>query len=183
MGCRARLRIPGRRHQRHHGRLQPQRSGHPVHPDAPRGDGRVHGLRSREVHRIGRGLSGDVGSGSDPPAQWPLRREDGPRARRGPRRPVRANRPRRRLPAGGRSPDALQGRGQGVRADGHDARGRASRHRSRVPDRAGGEDGRVRHRAQGRPGARRRGAAARPRHRAHEHRLPAPRRVPHRGRP
>ena len=42
---------PGRRDQRDPGRARPREGRPGVHPGAPRGDGRVHGLRPREVDR------------------------------------------------------------------------------------------------------------------------------------
>ena len=63
-----------------------------VHPGAPRGDGRVHGVRARQVHRRGRRLHGDLRAGRDPPAQRPLRREARPPAGGGDRRPAGARR-------------------------------------------------------------------------------------------
>ena len=61
-----------------------------VRPDPPRGDGRLHGLRPRQVHRRGRRLPRDLGPGRDPPAQRPLRREARPPAGRRDRRPAGA---------------------------------------------------------------------------------------------
>ena len=43
-----------------------------VHPGPPRGDGRVHGLRARQVHRRSRCLPGDLRPRRDPPAQRPV---------------------------------------------------------------------------------------------------------------
>ena len=45
-----------------------------------RGDGGVRCRRLREVHRIGRGVRGDIGTRRDPPAQRAVRREGRPRA-------------------------------------------------------------------------------------------------------
>ena len=101
---------PGRRDQRLARRARPRRRRPGVHPGAPRGDGRVHGVRPREVHRRGRRLHGDLRPRRDPPPERPLRREARPRAGRRDRRPAEAHVARRRLPAGGRPADALQGR-------------------------------------------------------------------------
>ena len=60
---------------------------------AARGDGGVHGLRARQVHRRGRRLPRHLGARRDPPAERPLRREDGPPAGRRHRRAAGA-RPR-----------------------------------------------------------------------------------------
>ena len=96
------LRLSRRRDQRLPRRARPRRRRPGAHPGAPRGDGRVHGLRAREVHRRGRRLPGDLGPGRDPPAERPLRREARPPAGRRDRRPAGARGARRRLPAGGR---------------------------------------------------------------------------------
>ena len=97
------LRLPGRRHQRHHRRARPRR--------------RRPGVRSRcATRRWPRSwparhakFTGEVGvclatsgPGRDPPAQRPLRREARPPAGRRDRRPAGARGARRRLPAGGR---------------------------------------------------------------------------------
>lgn len=47
-------------HQRHHRRAGPHH-GAPVHPGPPRGDGGLHGVRSRQVHRRGGRLPGHLG--------------------------------------------------------------------------------------------------------------------------
>ncbi len=83
-------RLPGRRDQRISRRLRPRRGGPRVHPGAARGDGGVHGLRPREVHRRDRLLHRDLGPGRDPPAERPLRREARPPAGAGARRPAEA---------------------------------------------------------------------------------------------
>ena len=86
-----------------------------LRPGPARGDGGVHGVRAREVHRRGRRVHGDLGPGRDPSAERPLRREARPPAGRRDRRAAGARRARRRLPAGGRPAHALQGRGARVR--------------------------------------------------------------------
>ena len=62
---------------------------------APRGDGGVHGLRARQVHRRGRRLPGDLRPGRDPSAERPLRRQARPSAGRRDRRPAGAHGARR----------------------------------------------------------------------------------------
>ena len=47
-----------RRHQRHHGGAAHAAGQDPLRPGAPRGSGRLHGLRLREVHRQSWGASG-----------------------------------------------------------------------------------------------------------------------------
>ncbi len=136
-----------------------------VHPGPPRGDGGVHGLRAREVHRRGGRLHGDLGPGRDPPAERALRRQARSPAGGRDRRPAGPRRPRRQLPAGGR-PAPVQGCRARVRADGDRARrrsaiwstarcrialGRAHGHRDHHPQRPAG-------------GRRRRAAAAQARH-------------------
>ena len=76
-----------------------------VHPDPPRGDGRVRCHRLCQVLGSGRRVHGDLRSGSDPPAQRSVRRQARPRARRRHRGSDGTQRDRRRLPAGGR-PDS-----------------------------------------------------------------------------
>ena len=80
VGRPAHLRLSGRRHQRLPRRARPRRRTIRVRPGAARGDGRVHGVRAREVHRRGRRLPGDLRAGRDPPAERPLRREARPPA-------------------------------------------------------------------------------------------------------
>ena len=102
-GVAARLRLSGRRHQRASlGAFDRADGRSGADPGAPRGDGRLHGLRARQVHRRGRRLPRDLGPGRDPPAERPLRREARPPAGRRDRRPAGAGGARRRLPAGGR---------------------------------------------------------------------------------
>ena len=62
----------------------------PLRPGAPRGVGRLHGLRLRQVHRQARRLPGDLGPGRHPSAQRPLRRQA--------RRPAGAGHHRHALP-------------------------------------------------------------------------------------
>src|SRR5436305_1533331 len=67
MERRARVRLSGRRHQRDHGRVRARVGGTPppaLRAGPPRGDGGVHGVRSREVHRPGRRLSRLIGPGA-----------------------------------------------------------------------------------------------------------------------
>ena len=55
--------------------LRKRQDDDPLRPGAPRGVGRLHGVRLREVHRQARRLPGDVRAGRHPPAQRPLRRQ------------------------------------------------------------------------------------------------------------
>ncbi len=167
LGCEADLRLPRRRHQRDHRRVRPRARPARVHPGSPRGDGRVHGVRARQVHRRGRRVPRDLGPGSDPPAQRPVRREARPSAGRRDRRPAGPARPRRQLPARGRPDDAVQGRRPRVRADGERARPGSPPDRPRDADRAVRAHRHLRDRAQ-RPadGTGRADAAARARHRS-----------------
>ena len=58
-----------------------------VHPGAARGDGGVHGVRARQVHRRARRLPRDLGAGRDSPAQRAVRRQARSSAGRRHRRP------------------------------------------------------------------------------------------------
>ncbi len=98
------------------GALRRQGDRTAVRADAARGDGRVHGLRPRQVHRAGRRVPGDLGTGRDPPAQRALRRQGRPPAGGRDRRPDLRQRHRRGHAAGGRPPQPLQGRRLRVRA-------------------------------------------------------------------
>ena len=60
VGRAADLRLPRRRHQRAARRAEPRRRAVRVRAGPPRGDGGVHGLRAREVHRRGRRVPGDL---------------------------------------------------------------------------------------------------------------------------
>ena len=88
-----------------------------VHPGAARGDGRVHGLRPRQVHRRARRLPGDLRPRRDPPPERPLRRQARPSAGARDRRPAGAR--RRSAAATSRRSTwsrSVQGRGPRVRA-------------------------------------------------------------------
>ena len=111
MGRQAHLRLSGRRHQRRHRRAEPGRGQDRVRPGAARGDGRLHGLRPRQIHRRGRRLPRHLGPRRHPPAERPVRREARPSAGGRDRRPAEARRAGRRLPAGSRPRLAVQGRG------------------------------------------------------------------------
>ena len=124
---RARVRLPGRRDQRHPRGLGPGGEQAAVRPGAARGDGRLRGGRVREVHRAGRRVHGDVRPGRHPPAQRPVRRQAGPRAGGRDRRADQPQRDGRLLPAGSRPALAVQGRRQRLRADGHGPRAAAQR--------------------------------------------------------
>ena len=136
VGGRAGVRLPRRRHQRPDRRLRQRRRPAALHPGPPRGDVGVRGRRVRQVLRTPRRLHGHLGTGCDPPAQRPLRRQARPRARRRDRRADRAQRDGRRLPAGGRPPGAVQGRGERVPRRGQRGAAAAQRARPRDPHRA-----------------------------------------------
>ncbi len=154
-----------------HPRLQPLRGPPEVRAGPARGDGGVHGLRARQVHGRGRGVHGHLGPGRHPPAERALRRQDGPPAGGGHRWPGGAPCSRRRLPAGGGSPHALQGRGARVRAaDGQPRPGPAAG-RPRHPHRTLRADGDRDHRPQGPPGGEGRAATTQAQHGAHRTRL------------
>ena len=101
-GLHARLRLSRRWGRRPRCRAREGQGGDPIHPGPPRGDGGVHGVGARQVHRRGRALLRDLGPGGDPSAERSLRRQDGPRSRRRHRRPAGAHGDRRQLPAGSR---------------------------------------------------------------------------------
>ncbi len=177
VGRRADLRIPGRRHQWDHGRSGPRRRRSRVHPRAPRGAGRLHGRGPRQMDRPGRRLPGDLGSGGGTPAERPVRRQDGPSAGAGDRRPAGPDVARRELPAGDRPGLPLQGRGPRVRAPGHRPRATAGRRRPGRPRGARRAHRDVPHlpqRPAGRGRRRAGGPAANPRHGAGRAALRAP---------
>ena len=134
---RARVRLPRRRDQRHPRGLGPGGQQAPVHPGQARGDGRLRGGRVRQVHRQPRRLHGDLRPGRDPPAQRPVRRQARSRPGRRDRRADQPQRHGRLLPAGSRPADAVQGRRQRLRADGHGPRAAAQRARPGDSGRAG----------------------------------------------
>ena len=83
--------------------LRKRQDRDPLRPGAPRGGGRVHGLRLRQVHRQARRLPGHLRARRHPSAERPLRRQA--------RRPAGARhhrpslpRPDRHLRAAGRRP-------------------------------------------------------------------------------
>lgn len=135
VGCRARLRVPRRRHQRPAGRVGARRRHTALRPVPPRGDVRLPGGRVRQVLRPGRRLRGDLRPRRDPPAQRPVRREARPRAGRRDRGADQPECPGRLVPAGGRPAQPLQGRGLRVLRDGHRPRATAERHRPGHADR------------------------------------------------
>ena len=165
MGRPPHLRLPGRRDQRLPRRLRPRRRRPGADPGPPRGDGGLHGVRPREVHRRGRRLHRHLGPGRDPPPERALRREARPPARSRDRRPAGDGLARRQLPAGGRPGHALQGRRARVRAHGDRPGADPAPGRPRDPHRARPAHGDVHHRPE-RPRLREggRGAAAQARH-------------------
>ncbi len=172
MGDQAGLRLPRRWHQRHRRRA----GGGPgrqlcLHPDAPRGGGRLHGLRARQVDRRGRNLHGDLGSRRHPPAERALRRQARPPAGRRHRRPAGAHRDGRALPAGSRPDVALQGRRRRVRPHVHDPLADAPPRRPGAAHRQGRAHRHLHHHPERRAGGGLRGARPRARHRAFRHRL------------
>lgn len=184
MGHHAHIWLSRRRHQRHHGRVRAHRRRACLRAGAPRRNGRVHGLRAREVHRAGRRVPRDLGTGCDPSAERSLRREARPSAGGGHRRPAAVARARRPLSAGGRSRVAVQGRGQRLRANGLQPRADAPRRRSRGAHRLCDAHGDLHHRAQRRAGDAGGGkATARARHDPLGHRLQRAARHPRRRRP
>ena len=142
--------FPGR-HQRDPGRAARASGSSSLHPGAPRGDGRVHGLRPRQVHGQGRRLHGDLRPGRDPPAQRALRRQARPPARGGDRRAdlrqaLGGTSSRRSTsPASSRTSPRLRAAGQRPRDD-------SALHRPGDPHRAGRAHGHLRDRPRRRPG-------------------------------
>ncbi len=135
VGCAPHLRVPRRRHQRRDGRARPRGWGHRVRAAAPRGSGRLHGLRACEIHGGGGRMPRDVGPRRGASRERPLRREGGSPARRCDRGAEAARDARRRVPAGNRSRVAVQGCRARVRPDDHGAGAGAARDRPRVPHR------------------------------------------------
>ena len=72
----------------------------PIHPREPRGNGRLHGLRTCEIYRGGRRLHGDLRARRYSSAQRPVRREDGSPTGGGDRRATAASGTRRIVSAG-----------------------------------------------------------------------------------
>jgi len=162
MGRRADLRLPGRRHQRLHGRLPRAGRITRVRPGPPRGDRVVRGHRAREVHRRGRGLHRHLRARRGPAPERALRREARPPAGGRDPGPAEARVARLGLAAGGRSARAARGRRR-VRADVHGARAGPPPDRPRDAHRDLHPLGGVRDRAGGRAACGRRGARPRPR--------------------
>ena len=73
MGRAADFRLPRRRHQRRVRRAAARQGQDRVHPGPPRGDGGVHGLGPRQVHRRARRLHRDLGAGRLASDHRPLR--------------------------------------------------------------------------------------------------------------
>ncbi|MNG99220.1 hypothetical protein D3C79_583850 [compost metagenome] len=120
MGGAAHLRLPRRRHQWRVRRAEPGQRQDPVHPGAPRGDGRVHGQCPRQVHR----RTGRVHCHFRPRriafAHGPVRRAHGPHAGAGHRRPTGTGGTGWPLSAGAGPAVDVQGRGRCIRPAGID---------------------------------------------------------------
>ena len=112
LGRRHDLRASRRRDQRDHGGPPPPPGQDPLRPRAPRGGGRLHGHRLRQVDRPARGVPGHLGPGRHPPAERPLRRQARPRPGAGHHRHAGVPDARHRLPAGGGPREAVHGRGR-----------------------------------------------------------------------
>ena len=167
MGRALRVRLSGRRDQRAARRLAALRRGQdPLRAGAPRGNGRLHGVGLRKIHRRAGRVHRDVGPRRVASDHRTLRRADGSHARAGDRRAAGARRGGRPLPAGAGPRQHVQGRGRRVRAAGEHAAAGAPSGRPRRPHRAGRAP-RYRAGISQRPaGAAVRGAAAQARHAA-----------------
>ena len=117
-------------------------------------------MRARQVHGRGGRLPGHLRTGRDPSAQRSVRRGARPPARGGHRGAGRHDRHRRRLPAGSRPAEPLQGRRAQLRHHRDERRLRPARDRSRIPHRALGSVRDLRDRPQGPAGRAGQGAGA-----------------------
>ena len=108
----------------------------PLHPGAPRGVGRLHGVRLRQVHRQAGRLPGHLRTRRHPPAQRPLRRQARRPAGAGDHRHALSRPDRHPHAAGRRARQALRRRRRLQRAR-HGADPRRERRRPRVPHGAG----------------------------------------------
>ncbi len=138
----------------HAGRLGSGRQRAEVRASPPRGDGSVRGGRLRQILRAGRGVRGDVGSGSGASAERALRRQVGSCAGGGHRGPDGAVGHGRLVPAGNRPGDAVQGLLSPLRGDGHGSPAIPEPDRPGLPGRHGHPQSDLHHRPLRRPGAR-----------------------------
>ena len=167
VGPEAGIRLSGRRGRRARSGARAGQGEDGLRPGSARGDGRLHGIGACQVHRRGRALLCDLRTRRDPSADRALRRQDGPCAGGGDRRPAGPHRDRRALPAGGRPADAVQGRRQRIRRDGDGAGADPTLHRPRGAHRGDDAQRDLRHHSKRPAGACLQGSAAGPWHHAY----------------